>query len=264
LLKINGKVVGDETYPNGETIMYSDVGITDLIMSFELKFENDSDLFNLMMYKKYVDEKYPNTQKCLIMRYIPYSRMDRKIDGYIFSLKYFCQFINDLKFNQVFVLDPHSSMSIGLLNNVSELNISNLVNKAMLGKDIDYIFYPDAGACKRYSETLNLWKPYDYFYGNKKRNLQTGEIIDYELVDCPNIKGKNILIVDDLCSKGFTFYNAAQKLKQTGADKIYLYVSHCENSIYDGKLLIGDYLIERIYTTDSILTNFTSKKIVVL
>ena len=68
-----------------------------------------------------------------------------------------------------------------------------------------------------------------------------------------NIEGKNILIVDDICSKGGTFYFSAKKLKELGAKNIYLHITHCENTIFDGELLTSG-LIKRIFTTDSIFT----------
>ena len=193
------------------------------------------------------------------MKYIPYSRMDRKIKGDVFTLKYFCQLINDLKFDGVEVLDPHSNVATGLLDRCREIDVSDFVGSVFCELDykVDYVFYPDNGACKRYSEILKLSTP--YFYGNKKRNLQTGEIVSYELVDCPDIKDKNILIIDDLCAKGFTFYNAAQKLRENGAKEVYLYVSHCENSIYNGEIFKTD-LIDKVFTTDSILTNLEEAK----
>ena len=61
----------------------------------------------------------------------------------------------------------------------------------------------------------------------------------------------NVLIVDDICSKGGTFYHSAKKLKELGAKNIYLYVSHCENTILEGDLLTSG-LIEKVFTTDSI------------
>jgi ribose-phosphate pyrophosphokinase len=187
--------------------------------------------------------------------------MDRNIEGYVFTLKYLCQIINSLNFDCVIILDPHSNVSSALLDRCIEINIQDYIGGVLrhLNFNVDYIFYPDAGACKRYSEIIDTGHP--YFYGNKKRNLQTGEIISYELVDCPDIKDKNILIIDDLCAKGFTFYNAAQKLKEQGANEIYLYVSHCENSIYQGQL-IKSHLISKIFTTDSILTDWSSSLIV--
>jgi len=71
---------------------------------------------------------------------------------------------------------------------------------------------------------------------------------------------KNILIIDDLCAYGGTFQLAAEQLIYKGADNIYLYVSHCENSIYKGKL-IKSGLISKIFTTDSILSDWSSKLI---
>jgi ribose-phosphate pyrophosphokinase len=255
MIKVNGFLVGNECFPNNERILkINDFG--DKYFDIEFKYETDIDISILIMVKKYLDDTYPNSYIHLIMKYVPYSRMDRKIEGYMFSLKYFCQLINDLHFSDVQVLDTHSNVTTALLDRCTEMSIQDNISRIFSNIHIDYVFYPDNGAMKRYSEILKI--PVPYFYGNKKRNLNTGEIVGYELVDCPDIKDKDILIIDDLCAKGFTFYNAAQKLKDNGANNINLYVSHCENSIYQGQLLKSD-LIKTIFTTDSILTDWSSK-----
>ena len=64
---------------------------------------------------------------------------------------------------------------------------------------------------------------------------------------------QRILIVDDICSRGGTFYHSAKKLKELGAKEIYLYISHCENTILEGEVLSSG-LIEKVFTTDSLLT----------
>ena len=46
----------------------------------------------------------------------------------------------------------------------------------------------------------------------------------------------------------------AKELKEAGAANIYLYVTHCENTIYEGELLKEDSLIKHIFTTNSLLT----------
>lgn len=68
------------------------------------------------------------------------------------------------------------------------------------------------------------------------------------------ISGNNILIIDDISSRGGTFYHSAKKLKELGANKIYLYVSHCEETILDGEVFTSG-LIEKVFTTDSIFTD---------
>ena len=103
---------------------------------------------------------------------------------------------------------------------------------------------------KRYSGLVN--EP--YAFGIKKRNWETGTIEGLDVAGAVDlIKGKDILIVDDICSRGGTFLHSAKKLKELGANDIYLYVSHCENTILEGDLLNGD-LIKKVYTTDSIFT----------
>ena len=59
-------------------------------------------------------------------------------------------------------------------------------------------------------------------------------------------------MVDDICSSGRTLHYAAKKLKEIGAGKIYLYVSHCENIVTDSVLLKSD-IVEKVYTTRSFL-----------
>ena len=101
------------------------------------------------------------------------------------------------------------------------------------------------------------------FYGVKERNWGTGEITDYYVENPYEISktgcaNKTVLIVDDICSYGTTFYHAAQALKDMGFGDIYLYITHCENSIFDGKL-INDSNLKHIFTTDSIYRGESDK-----
>ena len=50
----------------------------------------------------------------------------------------------------------------------------------------------------------------------------------------------------------------AEKLKEIGAKDIYLVVTHCEDTIFDGDILKTD-LIKKVYTTDSILSKNCEK-----
>ena len=261
MISINGCLIGDKCYPNNERILenaiISTMSPTDEF-TIDFKYGTDIDISVLIMTKKYLDDMFNNPKVTLRMKYVPYSRMDRYIEGYMFSLKYFCKMINDLNFHKVIVLDPHSNVTTALLDRCFEINIDQYLDKVFDMVNIDYVFYPDAGSHKRYYETLKTRR--ESFCGNKKRDLSNGKIINYELVNCPDIQGKNILIIDDLCAYGGTFQLASEKLKEKGARDIYLYVSHCENSIYQGKM-IKSGLVEKVFTTDSILTDWSSNLI---
>lgn len=107
--------------------------------------------------------------------------------------------------------------------------------------------YPDEGAAKRYSSQIGR----DYVFCIKHRDWRTGKIERLELTTPEKVAGRNVLIVDDICSRGGTFTFTAKALKESSAGEIYLYVTHCENTIFNGEIL-KDGLISHVFTTESI------------
>ena len=210
-------------------------------------YENDAELFTLICLRKH----YGQAEATLWMKYCPHARMDRVKDTRdVFTLKYFAEIINDLNFKQVNILDPHSNVCTALINNVRVLSPESYIKEAIDECKPDILFYPDEGAMKRYSEMAAM----EYAFGIKKRNWETGKIEGLDVVgSVDKINGSRILIVDDICSRGGTFYHSAKKLKELGAKEVCLYVTHCENTIIEGELLTSD-LIEKVYTTNSIFT----------
>ena len=109
-------------------------------------------------------------------------------------------------------------------------------------------FYPDEGSMKRYSGMINM----PYAFGIKKRDWETGKIQGLDIINGDLVKGKNVLIIDDICSRGGTFLHSAKALKEAGANRIFLYVTHAEKTMVEGEMYNNPDLVERIYTTDSI------------
>lgn len=219
----------------------------------EWLFEKDEEMI-LYFITMHLKNSYPLKKITLKMPYIPHARMDRvKNESEVFTLKYFCDFINHLRFDKVIVRDAHSTVSLALLNNVVcediTENITYLVNKLLIPES-DILFYPDEGSFKRYSELLQ----FPCAFGIKKRDWNTGKILGLDVQGTIPCKAFNALIIDDISSFGGTFLYSAKKLKELGADKVYLYITHCENSILKGEL-IDSGLIEKIYTSKSIFTD---------
>ena len=270
MIKLNGRELIFTSYPNNETVLL------DLIKksneryvynnSVELIFESDEDLMRLYFVKKWLDDlHFANID--LLVRYFPYSRMDRSENGSAFTLKYVCEFINSMNFSRVITHENHSFMTEALLEKVLNIPMtSKLFIKAL--KDITkndteksdyYVYFPDEGASKRYKRDYEGCK---ILVGSKVRDFSTGEIKGIKVEGADDLKGAKVIIVDDLCSAGGTFYHSALALKKVGAGDVYLVVTHCENTIHKGKLLSGDE-IKHIYTTDSILT-INHEKITIL
>ena len=257
MIKVNGVEIKQGRFPDGTLLMKFNPRKKEFLpdnqsyISVEWLYENDAELFALICVKRHLDRVRPYaTDVILYMPYIPHARMDRvKMNEDVFTLKYFCEVINSLHFKTVVVRDAHSNVALALLENVYEANFAPYVYKAIHKSEAEALFFPDEGAMKRYSSNFQM----PYAFGMKKRDWVTGQILGLDIINAETVKDKNVLIVDDICSKGGTFYHAAKALKAAGAKSVSLYVTHCEETITLGELAASDGLVDHVYTTKSIL-----------
>ncbi len=251
MIKLNGYKIQTERFPNNETRVKDfehhilEKGKENIL---EFKYFNDEDLVLLMFVKKRIDEfKVPCT---LFIWYMSYSRMDRKIEGDLFNLKYICDFINWLNFEKVIVMEPHSDKTMQMLKRATAVYpVKDWIKPERLGDDAQIVF-PDKGAVARYS---------DCGYKNvcvmeKRRNPFTGWIEDLHLKEGTIKSGSKCIIIDDLCATGGTMLRAANILKNLGASEIVLVVTHCERKVFEGELLKDGTPISKIYTSKSIMS----------
>lgn len=256
MIKVNDIVVEQNHFPDNTLLMKIDPAADEFgyegHIQIEWLYESDAELFTLICLKRHLDTHLSDPRVILIMPYIPHARMDRvKADSDVFTLKYFCEVINSLHFHHIYVRDAHSNVSLALLDNVFELKPAHEISCAIDKSGAEVLFFPDEGAMKRYSEQTA--EP--YAFGLKDRDWATGKIKGLTLINGDVVKGKDVLIVDDICSRGGTFYHSARALKAAGANKIYLYVSHLEKTVLEGdlyKAMVEENLIEHIFTTESI------------
>lgn len=275
MISVNGVEIKPETFPDGT----KKIDVDEVMMNYLLKehhtnyfsdrnhfdirwvYESDEELFSLYCISRTLKEECPNILQRLSMPYIPNARFDRiKNTGECFTLKYFSEIINSLGFVRVMVQDPHSDVSTALINNVGIKKVYREINQAVeyiedveKGKNL-VIYFPDNGSLKRYSGQIPADLP--IVYGVKNRDWGTGEILGIEIHGQTDQLNEDtaILMIDDICSKGGTFYYGSKELEKYGCKTMYLYVTHCENTILDGKLLKEDSLFKRVFTTNSIFT----------
>lgn len=259
MIRLNDKKVDLQHFPDG-TYLLKEMAPGGEKAVLTWLFESNEELVALYFLTKHLQVKGISDIE-LKLPYIPNARQDRvKAPEDVFTLKYFAQMINELKFTKVTVLDPHSYVSEALIDRLHIQTPKKYVEKVLeelrkQGEDNLLMFFPDEGAMKRYSTMFAL----PYTFGIKKRDWTTGQIQGLDVAgQTQYIAGSTVLIVDDICSKGGTFYYSAKALKQMGAKAVYLYISHCENSIFEGELLQTDF-IEKIYTTNSIFTGADRK-----
>ena len=252
MIVLNKHQIVTEQFPNGETKVKD---FDQLILKnnlIEFTYQEDGDLIRLLFVKKRLDE-VPSESCRLLIRYMPYSRMDRKIEGDLFTLQYVADFINSLQFDTVFVVEPHSKVTLELLANSVGIYpaldwLPQLMEKLDFSEQ-DRIVFPDKGAAERY---INSGYENSCVF-EKKRNPQTGRIESMQLKTGDIPFGAKCIIVDDLCSAGGTFLWAGKILKEMGASVVYLLVTHCEPRIFKGALLDDDSPIVSVFTTNSMM-----------
>ncbi len=255
MIKINGKQVELSHFPDGTLLVKELIPDSEKVVLTWL-FENNEELVALFFLTKHLRAGGVKDIE-LELPYIPNARQDRvKREEDVFTLKYFAQMINSLEFSRVRVLDPHSYVSEALIDRIDIQSPKQYVEKVMEkleqeGNENILMFYPDEGAMKRYSSMFD--RP--YAFGIKKRDWVTGDIKGLDVSGQTELlPGSTVLIVDDICSRGGTFFFSAKKLKELGVSKVYLYISHCENTILEGEILESG-LVEKVFTTNSIFTS---------
>ncbi len=257
MIKINNKEIEINLFPNNELLLKTDyLNTLEEPFNINFSFYNNQDILELLFVLAHLDDIH-QTNYNLYIHYMPYSRMDRNENDNCFSLKHICNLLNTFLpiQSKVYVIEPHSDVTLNLLNAKRVNVISPLMNKILeLNQDIDVICYPDKGAKARFCDnTINL----PVIYCEKIRDFNTGEIKGLEIQGNIDLKDKNILILDDLCSKGGTFYHTANKLKENGAKNIYLGLCHIEYTIEKGELLKENSPIKHIYGLNTMLNKFS-------
>lgn len=210
----------------------------------EWEFEHEGEIMHLAQLVLLIDihfnlGRFKNIG--LHIPYLPYGRQDKHIsNNTTFALQSFVHFINSLNFSFVKIIDPHS-WPIGINGAIKvppTAMIQDAIN-ACLPNDLA-VAYPDAGAAKRYDVTGQI------IVADKIRDPQTGKITSMSIIhaNC-DIKGKTILIVDDICDGGATFITLAHLLDFHGAKEVNLFTTH---GIYSKGLgILRDAGIKRIF-----------------
>ncbi len=262
MITVNGTEIKPERFPDGTYLLSvpENKRSDEHNILFRWVYQSNEEMILLYMLSKHYRNSGHDVQY-LDMPYVPNARMDRTQTGKeVFTLKYFCDFINDLKFTEVWVFDPHSSVTPALLNNCRtfgpEGHIYALMERLTDKNLVSHLFFPDEGAVKRYAKSTK----FPYLYGEKIRDFATGKIKSLKVINQSETPVKGVLIVDDLCSYGGTFVLAAKCLSELSISNIYLYVSHCEQSIVAGKIP-EDVNIKHVYIGSESMYDNSNPKI---
>lgn len=213
--------------------------------------QTPEDQMALIMLSNAIRIACPVVKIHCLMQFTPYGRQDAPFcKGQANSMKAWADVVNSLGFASVTVTDPHS-IAVSHLDNCISIDIVELIHMSkfltnLITSGDMTLVSPDAGSNKK---AHNIAKEFGFtklIRADKARNLATGEIVETEVYG--DVSGDTCLIVDDICDGGMTFIKLAEALRDKGAEKVILLVTH---GLFTKGLGVFEDLIDEIYTTSS-------------
>jgi ribose-phosphate pyrophosphokinase len=218
------------------------------------RIASSNDLLMALFVKNTLD--YLGFEKVeLSISYLMAARMDRvMLDGEPFSLKVTSAILNQGNFWRISIFDPHSEVATALIDKSYAVSNHQFVKDALedyflRNNKTDFcLVSPDAGALKKIHKLAQFLQVENVVECMKERDVRTGALTNFKTMT-NDLSSQTCFIIDDICDGGGTFAGTAKMLKEKGAKKVVLIVSH-------GIFSKGTPLefVDEIYTTDSYKT----------
>ncbi len=195
-----------------------------------------------------------------VIPYFGYARQDRKDEGRVpITAKLVANMITTAGADRVLAIDLHAHQLQGFF----DIPVDHLAGELVLGKyfrDLKInnltVVSPDVGNMKMASKYATHLGG-DLAIVHKKR-LSGSKVEAQEIIG--EVRGRNILMCDDIIATAGTICSAAGLAKQRGAEKVYVGATH---GVFAPQALerLAKAPIDRVVVTDTIPLNKTSKKI---
>jgi len=241
-----------EAFPDGEKVIRieDDVRGRDCFVIQSTCNPVDEHLMELLIYLDCL-RRASAKRITAVIPYFGYARQDRKDEGRVpITAKLVANLITVAGADRVLAIDLHAHQLQGFFDiPVDHLTGELVLSRYFREKKIDRltVVAPDVGNIKiasRYAAHLNG----ELAIVHKKR-ISGSEARAQEIIG--DVDGRNILMCDDIIATGGTVCSAAQLIKERGAGKIYVGVTH---GVLAGDALdrLGEAPIEEIVITDTI------------
>jgi len=195
-----------------------------------------------------------SSEVIVIMPYFAYSRQDRKEMARVpISSAVIASMIAHAGADRILTLDIHSEQEEGFIqqpwdNVYASYALAPAIKKKKLNNLV--VVSPDKGGVSRATFYQGLVGAGELAIVYKERDLSVNNKSE-ALAMVGDVKGKNVLLVDDMIDAGGTIVHAADYLKEKGAKRIFACVTH---GLFSGEALsrISKSAIEKVIVTDSV------------
>jgi len=199
-----------------------------------------------------------------VIPWLGYSKQDKVFrDGEPLSVKVIAKILQTANLEKIITFDLHNLAILGFFDiPLINLSANGLFTEYFKNKvdENTIVVAPDAGSVKSsssFAQELRI----DVAYIDKKRDLNSGKVIIKGISG--RVKGKNVLIIDDMLVTGSTLIETAKFLKKQRVQSIkvaithHLYVPGVQKKIDKSK-------IDELIVTDTVKQKNKSKKLKIL
>ncbi len=255
-LKLPLVAVRMKRFPDGEFYFKFEEKISgeDLLIVQSLYPPQDSRVMELFLILHTARDLKARSIKVFVP-YLAYSRQDeRYLDGECLSSSMIAEILEKLDVDTLYTVDIHNEKVLKMYKTpVYNLTASGDLARYIAAKNLKdpFVVSPDdeeiaINRARHAARTINT----DYDFLEKSRDPYTGEITTYsKRLDA---HGRDAIIIDDIISTGKTSANAARMLKEQGARRVFLGVSHAL-LLGDAWKILKDAGVEEIIGTDSVV-----------
>ncbi len=214
-------------FPDGESYLRIEEASIDLgrvVLVKSMTPPQDKSIVETLLLLDLLREKGAK-EIILVAPYLAYARQDREfLTGEVVSIRSILRFLKSAGADTLVTVEIHKEESLKFFNgraiNVSPF--SYMASKVAIEGSL-VVLAPDLGALRRAREFAEaVGAEFDYLV--KRRDRITGDItLEPKNV---KVKGRNVVIVDDIISTGGTVAKAAELLLGQGAESITVVVAH--------------------------------------
>jgi len=249
------------TFPDGEKHIRvdDDVRGTDCFVVQSTCRPVDEHLMELLIYLDCL-KRASARRITAVIPYFGYARQDRKDEGRVpITAKLVANLIATAGADRVLAIDLHAHQLQGFFDiPVDHLTGELVLSKYFRDKRISNltVVSPDVGNIKiasRYASHLTGELAIVH-----KRRTSGSEVKAYEMIG--QVKGRNVLMCDDIIATAGTVCGAAELVKERGAEKVYVGATH---GVFAPQAIerLAEAPIDEVVVTDTIPLNKEAKKI---
>lgn len=163
-----------------------------------------------------------------VIPYLGYARQDREfLPGEVVTLSVITKLLKAAGASKVIVVDIHSQMGLKHFDipvkNVSAVQELVSYFKKLKLKD-PIVVSPDLGGAARAEEFAKLYGT-DFIALKKQRDRRTGKV-EIMTSDLDGVKGRDLVLVDDMISTGGSIVKATEFLKKQKCRRVYVACTH--------------------------------------